>query len=320
MTRRAAAELAATVAAALVLDAPPARAGPGHHPDGRGRLARGLARRPRDRPDRRPRRRLPRPARRAARRRRCRARGLLGHRRRDRAGDAARPGGRRPRTGRGRLRVRWGALPRIAAITAWRLGCPALSRTDLFVHEAQYGLRGQELAFGYFSKPPLLAWVIRATAVIGGDVTFRVRAPGPVLFAAASVAVLRAARRVWPAAAADRAGVAFATLPGVSVPAPFISTDAVLPPCFALAILAALAVAGVGAGGRRQLGLARLRRRRDPRRPAAPAARPRLVPRRARVHRGPCCLHVFADGDARPDLARRACAARQGAGRRAWRR
>lgn len=134
------------------------------------------------------------------------------------------------------------ALACIAAITAWRLLCLALGRTDVFVDEAQYWLWGQELAFGYFSKPPLIGWLIRASTELGGDTAFWIRAPGPILYAAASVALLYAARRVWPAAAADRAGIAFATLPGVAVLALFISTDAALLPCAALAILAALAL------------------------------------------------------------------------------
>ena len=50
----------------------------------------------------------------------------------------------------------------VAAVTAARLTLLAFNRTDLFVDESQYWLWGQNLDFGYYSKPPLIGWVIRA--------------------------------------------------------------------------------------------------------------------------------------------------------------
>ena len=55
----------------------------------------------------------------------------------------------------------WPALIGVGAITLARIILMAFNRTDLFVDEAQYWLWGQDLAFGYYSKPPLIGWVIR---------------------------------------------------------------------------------------------------------------------------------------------------------------
>ena len=77
--------------------------------------------------------------------------------------------------------VRAAALA-IAAITLYRIALLPLATADLFVDEAQYWLWGQELAWGYYSKPPLIGWVIRAvTDLAGSDGAFWIRAPGPVL-------------------------------------------------------------------------------------------------------------------------------------------
>ena len=46
----------------------------------------------------------------------------------------------------------------MVAITLARLVLLRFNRTDLFVDESQYWLWGYELAFGYYSKPPLIAW------------------------------------------------------------------------------------------------------------------------------------------------------------------
>ena len=53
------------------------------------------------------------------------------------------------------------ALLCVAAVTAARLVALGFNRTDLFVDESQYWLWGQSFDFGYYSKPPLIAWVIR---------------------------------------------------------------------------------------------------------------------------------------------------------------
>ncbi len=125
----------------------------------------------------------------------------------------------------------------VAALTAWRLACLWLSRTDLFVDEAQYWFWSTDLAFGYFSKPPLVAWAIRAATELGGDATpFWVRAPAPLLLGAAALLVGGAATRLYGPVVGALSGAAFATLPGVSFAATVIATDAVTLPFVAGAL------------------------------------------------------------------------------------
>jgi 4-amino-4-deoxy-L-arabinose transferase-like glycosyltransferase len=125
----------------------------------------------------------------------------------------------------------------LALLTLWRLAGLALSPTDLFVDEAQYWFWSRDLAFGYFSKPPLIAWAIRASTEIGGDASaFWVRAPAPLLAAAASLLVAGAAARLWGPRVGALSGAAFATLPGVSFGSLVIATDIVALPFVAGAL------------------------------------------------------------------------------------
>ena len=43
-------------------------------------------------------------------------------------------------------------------VTLWRVALLPFDRADLYVDEAQYWFWGQELAWGYYSKPPLIGW------------------------------------------------------------------------------------------------------------------------------------------------------------------
>src|ERR1700730_18281913 len=69
----------------------------------------------------------------------------------------------------------------VAAITGLRLLWLALQPADLFPDEAQYWVWSQQLAPGYYSKPPLLAWLIALTTGLFGDSEFAVRLSAPLL-------------------------------------------------------------------------------------------------------------------------------------------
>ncbi len=128
------------------------------------------------------------------------------------------------------------ALLGVAAITAARVILLAFNRTDLFVDEAQYWLWGQELAFGYYSKPPMIGWVIRAATEIGSDAPFWVRLPAPLFHAATALVLAAIAARAFGARAAVLTALAYATLPMVAVGSLLISTDTVMFPFLAAAL------------------------------------------------------------------------------------
>ncbi len=130
------------------------------------------------------------------------------------------------------------ALPFLIVITAFRLAILALSGLDLFVDEAQYWLWGQGLDWGYYSKPPLIAWVIRGvTALAGSDSVFWVRMPGPILHAATALILGAVAARAFGARAAVWVAVGYVLLPLASLGSLLFSTDTVMAPLYAGAIL-----------------------------------------------------------------------------------
>jgi len=132
--------------------------------------------------------------------------------------------------------LRW-ALALIIGLTVFRLGMQAVNATDLFVDEAQYWAWGQELDWGYFSKPPVIGWLIRGvTDLVGSDAAFWVRAPASVLHAVTAVLILLAAREFYDDWVAAWAASLYIALPLITVGTLFMSTDTVMLPFFALAL------------------------------------------------------------------------------------
>ena len=131
------------------------------------------------------------------------------------------------------------ALVVVAGVTFLRLALLAFNKTDLFVDESQYWLWGQNLDFGYYSKPPLIGWLIRAvTDLAGSDSPFWVRLPGAGLHGLTALLLALAAERLAGGRAAFWVAVSYATLPFVAVGSLLISTDTVMAPFYALALLA----------------------------------------------------------------------------------
>ncbi len=125
----------------------------------------------------------------------------------------------------------------VLAVTAYRVLMLAFDRTDLFVDEAQYWFWGQSLEFGYYSKPPLIGWVIRASTEIGGsDALFWVRLPAPLLHIATALILGWIAAERFGRAAAIWVVALYITLPMVTVGSYMISTDTVMFPFLALAL------------------------------------------------------------------------------------
>src|SRR4051812_21223403 len=84
-------------------------------------------------------------------------------------------------------------------VTLLRLLWLTAGRTDLYPDEAQYWLWSLSPDWGYFSKPPLIAWIIAATTALFGEGVFGVRAAAPLLHFGASLAIYGAAQRLYDA-------------------------------------------------------------------------------------------------------------------------
>jgi 4-amino-4-deoxy-L-arabinose transferase-like glycosyltransferase len=150
-------------------------------------------------------------------------------------------------------------LAAIAAITAARLIWLAMEPAGLYPDEAQYWFWATQPAWGYYSKPPLVAWLIALTTAAFGDSEFAIRLSAPLLHAAAAGFVYAIGARLYDRRTGFWAALAYLTLPGVALSAFIISTDAVLLPCWAAALYALIrarepgghrwwAVAGIAVG------------------------------------------------------------------------
>lgn len=130
------------------------------------------------------------------------------------------------------------ALVFIAALTGVRLAVLFATPLELYPDEAQYWAWSRALAFGYFSKPPMIAWLIRATTAVGGDAEPWVRLAAPLLHAGAALALQRAGARLYGGWAGFWGAVLYSLMPGVQLSSGVITTDAPLLFFLALALWA----------------------------------------------------------------------------------
>lgn len=127
----------------------------------------------------------------------------------------------------------------VFAITVARLLWIASGATDLYPDEAQYWLWSLHPAWGYYSKPPVVAWLIAATTrIAGNDNELAVRMAAPLLHFCTALVVYAIAQRLYDLRTALWSSIVYATLPGVWVSAVIISTDAPLLLCWAIALYA----------------------------------------------------------------------------------
>lgn len=76
----------------------------------------------------------------------------------------------------------------LLGVFLWQLLYLAVTPYDLAPDEAYYWTWSKRLAWGYFSKPPMVALIIKATTALGGDSPFFVRLGAPILWALTQVA------------------------------------------------------------------------------------------------------------------------------------
>jgi 4-amino-4-deoxy-L-arabinose transferase-like glycosyltransferase len=119
-------------------------------------------------------------------------------------------------------------LAGVLAITGLRLLWLALQPADLYPDEAQYWFWAQHPSLGYYSKPPLVAWLIALTTGLLGESEFAIRLSAPLLHAGTAVFVYAIGARLYDSRVALWSALAYASLPGASISAFIISTDAPL--------------------------------------------------------------------------------------------
>jgi 4-amino-4-deoxy-L-arabinose transferase-like glycosyltransferase len=127
----------------------------------------------------------------------------------------------------------------IAAITVVRVVVLIVSPLQLYPDEAQYWWWAQNVDWGYFSKPPLIAWIIRLTT-LAGDPEWAIRLASPLLHGATALLLFGIGRLAFDARVGFWSALAYATLPGISYSSGLISTDVPLLFCWATALYAFL--------------------------------------------------------------------------------
>jgi 4-amino-4-deoxy-L-arabinose transferase-like glycosyltransferase len=146
------------------------------------------------------------------------------------------------------------ALLLTAGLTLARL--IALFRTplELYPDEAQYWLWSRAPAFGYYSKPPMVAWAIWASTAFGGDTEPWVRLPAVLFQGVATLTVFAIGRRLYGSRTALAAAALYALTPAIQLSATVVATDAPLLAFIGLVIWAYVSLQG--AQGARRLPLA----------------------------------------------------------------
>ena len=130
----------------------------------------------------------------------------------------------------------------ILIILAWTFYRALLIATDqhtsLYVDEAYYWVWAQTPDFGYFSKPPMIAWAIGISTFIFGDTDFGVKAIALIVYPLTAFVFYRLARQLSNSQTAFVCTLAFMSMPGVTLSSVIASTDVLLFFFWTLSLLA----------------------------------------------------------------------------------
>ena len=97
---------------------------------------------------------------------------------------------------------------------------------ELSADEAQYWLWSKELNWGYFSKPPMIAWLIHISNIIFGDYDYSIRILAPLIHGINSLVIFRLSQEINNNYLAHfLSSLIWLTLPIVGVGSFLMSTD-----------------------------------------------------------------------------------------------
>ncbi|WP_353662539.1 glycosyltransferase family 39 protein [Hydrogenimonas sp. SS33] len=116
----------------------------------------------------------------------------------------------------------------IAVVTIYRLLIlhAAVQYIDLYADEAYYWGWAQHFDFGYYSKPPMVAWLIMLGTSLFGDTFFGIKVLSPIVYIFTTLNIFFLAKELFDdEEVAFWSGAAFITLPAVWLSSLIISTD-----------------------------------------------------------------------------------------------
>lgn len=128
------------------------------------------------------------------------------------------------------------AFAMIAGLLAIRVILVMVSPLELYADEAQYWRWGQSLEWGYYSKPPMIAWMIHLSTSMFGDSEWGVRLLAPIFHSISAAILFLLARRMFDGLAGLFCVVTYLLMPGIILSSGVISTDGVLFPFFCLSL------------------------------------------------------------------------------------
>lgn len=124
----------------------------------------------------------------------------------------------------------------ILAVMLLRLCALFFSSLGLHGDEAQYWAWSKELDWGYFTKPPMIAWVIAATTSVFGHAEWAVRLSSAPLHALTSYVIFCTGRKLFDARTGFWAAMIYGLMPAVWLSSQIVSTDVSLLLFFVIAL------------------------------------------------------------------------------------
>ena len=116
----------------------------------------------------------------------------------------------------------------LGAVLAFRLGVNALGAFPVHFAEARYWAFGQNPALGYFSGPPLAAWIVRGVTDMLGETLFALRLPSALSHAGIGWLVFLTGRRLWDGRTGFWAAAGYTAAPGVALSAMLMTAEPVV--------------------------------------------------------------------------------------------
>ncbi|MEL6112014.1 MAG: glycosyltransferase family 39 protein [Pseudomonadota bacterium] len=110
-------------------------------------------------------------------------------------------------------------------IISVRLIALGVSQLDLGPDETQYWYWAQSPAFGYFSKPPMIAWLISATTGLFGDASWGVRLASPLLHGGTACFLFALTSHLYDRKIAFWVGTGWLIMPGIAFSSMLMTTD-----------------------------------------------------------------------------------------------
>ncbi len=108
---------------------------------------------------------------------------------------------------------------------------------DLYLDEAYYFNWAQHVDFGYYSKPPMLSWLIYLTTSIFGESEVAIKIGSMLVYPLTTYVIYLIAKELFDKRVALYSAIIFFTLPSVWMSSMIISTDVVLLLFWSLALL-----------------------------------------------------------------------------------